>query len=288
MPPKGAGEAPASEAQGPLRVEEIQDNGAVADGFLSVYGRVRNTGRAPACRVRLFLRMFDEHGVLLSKGETTTDLKVVPVGRRRAVRGAPEGAPGRTRLAGAAPRRPRRGPRADELAAGRARRGRGAGFLGGMPVSVLALGLVLLQAAAATPSPAPTPTPTPRPSVAGPRTLQDVARERQLAGAQKGKGSLVTISGGPSTETPAPTATPEAGAAPAADSRPGGRRPTASVRVIAVPNDGVVDSAGGVRVNGTVRNGGFKAGVQRRDHGEDHGQPGRRTSRAGRRRRTRP
>ena len=80
VPPKGTGEAPASEAQGPLRVEELQDNGAVADGFLSVYGRVRNTGRAPACRVRLFLRMFDETGLLLSKGETTTDLKVVPAG----------------------------------------------------------------------------------------------------------------------------------------------------------------------------------------------------------------
>jgi hypothetical protein len=80
VPLKGAGEAPVAATQGPLRVEEIQDNGAVADGFLSVYGRVRNTGRAPACRVRLFLRMFDENGVLLSKGETTTDLKVVPAG----------------------------------------------------------------------------------------------------------------------------------------------------------------------------------------------------------------
>ena len=80
VPLKGAGEAPVSEAQGPLRVEELQDNGAVADGYLSVYGRVRNAGRTPACRVRLFLRMFDEHGVLLSKGETTTDLKVVPAG----------------------------------------------------------------------------------------------------------------------------------------------------------------------------------------------------------------
>jgi hypothetical protein len=121
-----------------------------------------------------------------------------------------------------------------------------------VPVSFLALGLVLLQAAAATPSPAPTPTPTPRPSVAGPRTLQDVARERKLGGAQKGKGSLVTISGAPSTETPAPTSTPEAGAAAPEPS-------TASVRVTEVRNDGVVDPTGGVRVNGTVRNGGFKA-----------------------------
>lgn len=80
VPLKGGAEAPASEGQGPLRVEEVQDNGAVADGLLSVYGRVRNTGSAPACRVRLFLRTFDEHGVLLSKGETTTDLKIVPPG----------------------------------------------------------------------------------------------------------------------------------------------------------------------------------------------------------------
>jgi hypothetical protein len=81
VPLKGvAADAPAPEAQGPLRVEEVQDNGAVGDGFLSVYGRVRNTGRVPACRVRLFLRTFDEHGVLLSKGEATTDFKVVSPG----------------------------------------------------------------------------------------------------------------------------------------------------------------------------------------------------------------
>jgi hypothetical protein len=81
LPLKGAvAEAAAPEAQGALRVEELQDNGAVADGFLSVYGKVRNTGQAAACRVHLFLRTFDEHGVLLSKGETTTDLKVVAPG----------------------------------------------------------------------------------------------------------------------------------------------------------------------------------------------------------------
>jgi hypothetical protein len=81
VPLKGVSVEPAApEAQGPLRVEDLQENGAVADGFLSVYGKVRNTGRTPACRVRLFFRTFDEHGVLLSKGETTTDLKVVAPG----------------------------------------------------------------------------------------------------------------------------------------------------------------------------------------------------------------
>lgn len=122
-------------------------------------------------------------------------------------------------------------------------------------MSVLVLGLVLLQAAAATPTPVAVfaPTPTPRPSVAGPRTLQDVARERKLAGAQKGKGSLVTISGSPSTQTPAPAGTPEATAAATPEVS------TASVRVTEVRNDGVVDTTGGVRVNGTVRNGGLKA-----------------------------
>jgi hypothetical protein len=75
-----ATEVPAPEAQGPLRIEDLQDNGVVADGFLSVYGKVRNAGLVPACRVRLFLRTFDEHGVLLSKGEATTDLKVVAPG----------------------------------------------------------------------------------------------------------------------------------------------------------------------------------------------------------------
>jgi len=79
-PRSAAVEAALPEAQGPLRVEDLQDNGVVADGFLSVYGKVRNTGRVPACRVRLFFRTFDEHGVLLSKGETTTDLKVVAPG----------------------------------------------------------------------------------------------------------------------------------------------------------------------------------------------------------------
>jgi hypothetical protein len=81
VPLKGTGaDGPPPEAQGPLRVEDLQDNGAVADGKLSVFGRVRNTGRTPACHVRLFLRIFDSNGVLLSKGETTTDLKVIPPG----------------------------------------------------------------------------------------------------------------------------------------------------------------------------------------------------------------
>ncbi len=89
VPLKGTGAEPAApEAQGPLRLEEVQDNGAVADGRLSVYGKVRNTGKTPACRVRLFLRLFDAHGVLLSKGETTTDLKVVPPGEAVAFGGS--------------------------------------------------------------------------------------------------------------------------------------------------------------------------------------------------------
>ena len=48
-----------------LRVEDVQDNGAVADGRVSIYGKIRNTGRTPLCRVRIFLRMYDDHGVLL-------------------------------------------------------------------------------------------------------------------------------------------------------------------------------------------------------------------------------
>ncbi|HEX7615656.1 MAG TPA: FxLYD domain-containing protein [Thermoanaerobaculia bacterium] len=63
-----------------LRTEDVQDNGAVTDGRVSVYGEVRNTGRVPLCRVRIFLRLYDDHGVLLSTGETTTDLKVVAAG----------------------------------------------------------------------------------------------------------------------------------------------------------------------------------------------------------------
>ena len=63
-----------------VRVESIQDNGVVNDGFVSVYGTVRNTGRVAACRVKIFLRLYDDHGVLLSTGETTTDLKIVGPG----------------------------------------------------------------------------------------------------------------------------------------------------------------------------------------------------------------
>jgi hypothetical protein len=63
-----------------LRIEEVQDNGAVADGRVSVYGRVRNVGRVPLCHVRVFLRLYDDHGVLLSTGETTTDLKILAAG----------------------------------------------------------------------------------------------------------------------------------------------------------------------------------------------------------------
>ncbi len=124
-------------------------------------------------------------------------------------------------------------------------------------MSVLALGFVLLQAAAAAPSPEATPAPTPRPVSAGPRTLQDVARERRLGAGAKGKGSLVTISGSPSTQSPAPAATPEAAATATPEPEPAVS--SASVRVTMVTNDGVVDPTGGVRVNGTVRNGGFKA-----------------------------
>ena len=65
---------------GMLRVEEVQDNGVVSDGRVSAYGTVRNIGRVPLCRVRIFLKLYDDHGVLLSIGETTTDLKIVAAG----------------------------------------------------------------------------------------------------------------------------------------------------------------------------------------------------------------
>jgi len=85
--PSPAGTAPASPGvsaaarrSGMLRVEDVQDNGAVTDGRVSVYGAVRNTGRVPLCRIRIFLRLYDDHGVLLSTGETSTDLKVVAAG----------------------------------------------------------------------------------------------------------------------------------------------------------------------------------------------------------------
>ncbi len=71
---------PSARRPGSVRVEDVQENGAVTDGFVSVYGTVRNTGRVAACRVRIFLRLYDAHGILLSTGETTTDLKVVGPG----------------------------------------------------------------------------------------------------------------------------------------------------------------------------------------------------------------
>jgi hypothetical protein len=82
-PPGSSGSSSTSAAarrSGMLRVEDVQDNGTVTDGRVSVYGAVRNTGRVPLCRVRIFLRLYDDHGVLLSTGETTTDLKVVAAG----------------------------------------------------------------------------------------------------------------------------------------------------------------------------------------------------------------
>ena len=125
-----------------------------------------------------------------------------------------------------------------------------------------ALALVLFQAAAATPTPTPTPTPAPTPATAGPRTLQDVARERRLS-TGKAKGSVGTISVGPSTASPAPKASPEAGAGataptPEATPTPELAVDSASVRVVSVSNDGVVDNAGVVRVTGSVKNGGFR------------------------------
>ncbi|HEX7528996.1 MAG TPA: FxLYD domain-containing protein, partial [Thermoanaerobaculia bacterium] len=78
--PASSGTSGAARRSGMLRVEDMQDNGAVSDGRVSVYGAVRNTGRVPLCRVRIFLRLYDDHGILLSTGETTTDLKVVAAG----------------------------------------------------------------------------------------------------------------------------------------------------------------------------------------------------------------
>lgn len=94
--PVPSGPSPARRP-GAVRVEDVQDNGAVMDGTVSVYGTVRNTGRVAACRVRIFLRLYDEHGVLLSTGETTTDLKIVGPGEAVAFGGivkAPAGVRG--------------------------------------------------------------------------------------------------------------------------------------------------------------------------------------------------
>lgn len=135
-------------------------------------------------------------------------------------------------------------------------------------MTLFALSLVLLQAAAATPVPSaePTPTPTPRPAYAGPRTLQDVARERRLSAGAKTKGTLGTISVGPSTASGAPKSsagaaatTTDAPAAPEATPDADAAAATPSVRVTTVANDGMVDAVGGVRVNGTVRNAGGKS-----------------------------
>lgn len=126
-------------------------------------------------------------------------------------------------------------------------------------MSALALALLLVAAAEGpAPTPAATPTPTPRPATATPRTLQELARERRLA--TKGKGSLGTITLGPSTSSPAPAGTPapEAAATPAATPEPELAVSAASVRVSSVTNDGIVDPSGGVRVHGTIKNGGYK------------------------------
>jgi hypothetical protein len=71
---------PAARRADLVRVEDVQDNGAVTDGLVSIYGTVRNASRASVCHVRILLRVYDDHGVLLSTGETTTDLKIVAPG----------------------------------------------------------------------------------------------------------------------------------------------------------------------------------------------------------------
>ena len=126
-------------------------------------------------------------------------------------------------------------------------------------IVALAAFAFLLQTAAVTPTPEATP--TPKPVSAGPRTLQDVARERRLTTAGKGKGSLGTITMGPSTSGAAPaTSSAKANGTPAAsaDGEPA-RDPepsSADVRVVSASNDGIVDAGGGVRVTGSVRNAG--------------------------------
>lgn len=79
-PPASSSASAGSRRAGMLRVEDVQDNGAVTDGRVSVYGMIRSLGRVPLCRVRIFLWLYDDHGVLLSTGETTTDLKIVAAG----------------------------------------------------------------------------------------------------------------------------------------------------------------------------------------------------------------
>ncbi len=88
---------PSVRRPGTVRVEDVQDNGAVTDGIVSVYGTVRNAGRVAVCRVKIFLKLYDDHGVLLSTGETTTDLKIVGPGEAVAFGGivkAPAGVRG--------------------------------------------------------------------------------------------------------------------------------------------------------------------------------------------------
>lgn len=80
MPTAASSGSAGSRRAGMLRVEDVQDNGAVTDGRVSVYGMIRSIGRVPLCRVRIFLWLYDDHGVLLSTGETTTDLKIVAAG----------------------------------------------------------------------------------------------------------------------------------------------------------------------------------------------------------------
>jgi hypothetical protein len=73
------------------------------------------------------------------------------------------------------------------------------------------------------------------------------------------KGSVSTISVGPgpgATLASTPAATPSESPAPSGEAPAGDAANVSEVRVVAVSNDGVVDSVGLVRVSGTVRNGG--------------------------------
>ena len=200
----GAGASACRNARAPPRVRRRAASGCCAwrtcrTTAPSRTAACRSTARSatraasPLCRVRIFLRLYDDHGVLLSTGETTTDLKVVAAGRGRHVRRNREGARGPARLEREEARPPRRRAVRDELAARGPRRRprsstRATNAAERSPLRARCSSRLRRPRRRRRPRRTPTPTPTPTPVGARPRAAAHAAGRRARTASEDGRG----------------------------------------------------------------------------------------------------
>jgi hypothetical protein len=78
----GALPVPPDESPQPhLVVESVRTNDTVGGrGETGVFGRIRNSGSAPACNVRVAIKVFDDHSVYLASGEAPADQSLIKAG----------------------------------------------------------------------------------------------------------------------------------------------------------------------------------------------------------------